>query len=145
MASGLVPMTSLMSAERSLPPSSAGGDCLRYGFISTEIVGVGLKPQPGRRRRDDVVAEPVPIAVGDRCLLAREGHPDLRIGVARAVPPGQRVGPQGLLTLKLDQPAAGIGLAISGICETQSGDMDRVARGANLLDDVYARLCRKNG
>lgn len=111
MASGLVPMTSLMSAERSLPPNSAGGDCLRYGFISTEIVGVGLKPQAGRGRRDDVVAEPVPIAISDRCLLAREGHPDLRIGVARAVPPGQRIGPQGLLTLKLDQPAAGIGLA----------------------------------
>ena len=28
MASGLVPMTSLMSAERSLPPSSAGTTCL---------------------------------------------------------------------------------------------------------------------
>ena len=111
MASGLVPMTSLMSAERSLPPSSAGRDCLRYELISTKIVGVGLKAQPDRRRRDDVVAEAVPIAVGDRRLLARESHPDLRIGVARAVPPGQRIGPKGLLPLKLEQPAARIGLA----------------------------------
>jgi hypothetical protein len=31
MASGLVPMTSLTSQERSLPPSSAGAMCLRYG------------------------------------------------------------------------------------------------------------------
>lgn len=31
MASGLVPMTSLTSQERSLPPSSAGQTCLHYG------------------------------------------------------------------------------------------------------------------
>ena len=31
MASGLVPMTSLTSAKRSLPPTSAGASCLHYG------------------------------------------------------------------------------------------------------------------
>lgn len=39
--------------------------------------------------------------------------------------------------------AAGIGLVIGGICETQAGDMDRIARGSVLLDGVYARLRRK--
>jgi hypothetical protein len=44
MASGLVPTTSLISTKRSLPPSSAGGDCLHYGVNSSlaEIVGVSL-------------------------------------------------------------------------------------------------------
>lgn len=40
--------------------------------------------------------------------------------------------------------AAGIGLAISGICETRSADMDRIAQGVALLDGVYARLRRKS-
>jgi hypothetical protein len=41
--------------------------------------------------------------------------------------------------------AAGLGLVISGICETQASDMDRIARGSVLLDGVYARLRRKSG
>ena len=73
MASGLVPTTSLMSAERSLPPSSAGGVCLHYGPSSSlaEIVGVGLELEPHRRRRDDVVVEPMLVAVSDRRFLGR--------------------------------------------------------------------------
>lgn len=45
---------------------------------------------------------------------------------------------------KFGRPEApGLGLVISGICETQNGDMDRITRGSKLLDDVYARLRRK--
>src|SRR5437868_1993217 len=73
MASGLVPTTSLISVERSLPPSSAGGDCLRYGLISTEIVGVGLDFHLHRRRGHDMVAKAVLVAVGDR------GFPGLEV------------------------------------------------------------------
>jgi hypothetical protein len=39
--------------------------------------------------------------------------------------------------------AAGIGLAIAGICATNPADMDRIARGSELLDGVYARLGRE--
>ena len=39
--------------------------------------------------------------------------------------------------------AAGLGLVISGICETQAGDMERIARGAAVLDGVYARMLRR--
>lgn len=45
---------------------------------------------------------------------------------------------------KFNRPeAVGIGLAISGICATNAADMDRVARGIELLDGVYARLSRQ--
>ncbi len=36
--------------------------------------------------------------------------------------------------------AAGIGLAIGGICATQAADADRIARGCEMLDGIYARL-----
>ena len=39
---------------------------------------------------------------------------------------------------------AGIGLAIAGICATNASDLDRVARGADLLNGVYTRLSRKS-
>jgi len=58
-----------------------------------------------------MVAKAVPFAVGDRSLLRGEGKADLRIRIARAVPAGQWVGPQRLLPLELEQPAAGIGLS----------------------------------
>src|SRR5690349_15012535 len=111
MASGLVPITSLTSAKRSTPPSSARENCLRYGRNSTEIVGVGLQLHPDRRRRNDVVLETVLVAISNRRILGSEGHPDLGIGVARAVPAGQRIRPQRLLPLELQQPQAGVGLA----------------------------------
>src|SRR5438874_4848913 len=90
MASGLVPTTSLISAKRSLPPTSAGGVCLHYGLSSSlaEIVGVGLELEPDGRRRNDVVFEPVPTAISDGCFPGREGHAHLGFGVARPVPPG---------------------------------------------------------
>src|SRR3954468_12671583 len=75
MASGLVPMTSLISAKRSLPPSSAEGVCLHYGLISSlaEIVGVGLELEADGRRRDNVIVEPMLVTICDRRLLRREG------------------------------------------------------------------------
>lgn len=39
--------------------------------------------------------------------------------------------------------ALGIGMAISGIALTNAADMDRVARGKELFDGLYARLNRK--
>src|SRR3954447_22236772 len=100
MASGLVPMTSLISAELSLPPSSAGAICRRYGGgaresagVLAEVVGVGLELHPHRRCRDDVVRKAVFVAISDRRILALEGHSHLGIGIAGAVPAGQRVGP----------------------------------------------------
>src|SRR5437773_11095991 len=111
MASGLVPMTSLMSAKRSLPPSSAGGNCLHYGLSSTKIVGVGLELHPDGRRVHDMKAEPVLLAVGNRRFLAGEIEPHLRLGVARSVPAGQRIGPHRLRAFELEQPPAGNGLA----------------------------------
>src|SRR5689334_10320377 len=111
MASGLVPITSLTSAKRSTPPSSARENCLRYGRNSTEIVGVGLQLHPDRRRWNDGVFQPVLVAISDRGFLGAAGHPHLGIGVARAVPAGQRIGPQRLLPLELQQPQAGVGLA----------------------------------
>src|SRR5437763_7196772 len=79
MASGLVPMTSLISAKRSLPPTSAGGVCLHYGLSSSlaEIVRVGLELEAHRLRGDDVVLKPVPIPISDRRFAGGEGHADL--------------------------------------------------------------------
>src|SRR5438270_4118036 len=114
IASGLVPTTSLMSAKRSLPPSSAGGFCLRYGVNSTKIVGVGLELQTHRRRGDDVVLKAVPVAISDRRLFGREGHAHLRVGVARSVPARERIGAQRLLPFEFEQPAPGIRLARLG-------------------------------
>src|SRR5689334_17977800 len=116
MASGLVPTTSQIS-ERSLPPYSAGAICLHFGASQgasgalAEIVGVGLELETHRRRRNDVIAEAALVTVGDRRFLRGEGHPHLRVGVARAVPAGQWIGAQGLLPLELEQPATGVGLA----------------------------------
>lgn len=39
--------------------------------------------------------------------------------------------------------APGIGMAISGIALTNAADMDRVARGKELFDGLYARLSRR--
>src|SRR5689334_23158703 len=113
MASGLVPTTSLTSAKRSLPPSSAGGVCLHYGLSSSlaKIVSVGLKLEPDWWRRHDMVGEAMLVAIGDRRVFRREGHPHLWIGVARSVPAGQRVGPERLLPFKLQKPAPGVRLA----------------------------------
>src|SRR5438270_8937736 len=111
MASGLVPMTSLISAKRSTPPSSAGGDCPDYSVISTEIIGVRLDLHPDRRSRQYVICEPVLLAIGDRGFLAVKVDPHLRVGVARAVPTGERVGTLRFLTLEFQQPAAGVGFA----------------------------------
>ena len=82
---------------------------------------------------------------GDRCsfetLLKAAGPRDAALKVIAEI-----VHDLDIEDGKFGRPeAAGIGLAISGICETRSGDMDRVARGASLLDDVYARLRRKTG
>src|SRR6476646_2809316 len=111
MASGLVPMTSLMSAKRSLPPTSAEGDCLRYGRSSTKIVGVGLELEAHRCGGHDMVLKPVLVAVGDCRVLRLEGDAHLRPRVARSIPAGERVRAEGLLPLELQQPLAGIGLA----------------------------------
>jgi hypothetical protein len=44
---------------------------------------------------------------------------------------------------KFDRPeAAGIGHIIEGICESQSEDAARIARGSAMLDDLYARFRR---
>jgi hypothetical protein len=40
--------------------------------------------------------------------------------------------------------APGIGMAISGIALTNAADMDRVARGRELFDGLYARLSRRS-
>src|SRR5438270_4602102 len=116
MASGLVPRTSLISAERSLPPSSAGGVCLHYGLSSSlaEIVGVGLELQPHGRRRDDVEFQPVLLAISDRGLFCRECEAHLRLGVARSVLSGQRISTLRLTALALELPAAGMSLARLG-------------------------------
>jgi len=100
-----------MQAVRSLPPYSAEGLCRHYGAISTEIVGVGLQLEADRRRGHNVVVEPLLVAIGNGRVLRREGHADLRIGVARPIPAGQRIGTQGLLAFELEQPAAGIRLS----------------------------------
>src|SRR5215212_8756528 len=82
MASGLVPMTSLISAKRSLPPSSAGGVCLHYGLSSSlaEIVRVGLELQAHRLRGHQMVFQPVPVAISNRRFAGGEGHAHLRVG-----------------------------------------------------------------
>src|SRR5947208_12460186 len=99
MASGLVPMTSLISAKRSLPPSSAGGVCLHYGLSSSlaEIVGVGLELEAHRLRGHQTVFQAVPVAISDRRFAGGEGHADLRSGVARSRPARQRIRRQRLL------------------------------------------------
>src|SRR6185437_1784771 len=114
MASGLVPITSRTSAKRKLPPSSAAPLCRCYGRSSTEIVGVSLDFEPNRRRRHEMIVEPSAFAVGDRSLFRGENHPHLRVGVAGAVPAGQRIRPKRLLPLELEDPLAGIGLARLG-------------------------------
>jgi hypothetical protein len=38
---------------------------------------------------------------------------------------------------------SGIGLALAGISTANAADMDRIARGADLLDGIHARLSRK--
>src|SRR3954451_18328215 len=103
MASGLVPTTSLISAKRSLPPTSAGGVCLHYGLSSSlaEIVGVGLKLEPDGPRGNEVIIEPVLVAISDRRFAGGEGHPPLRVGVARPIPARQRIGAERLLPFEL--------------------------------------------
>src|SRR3569623_3738763 len=76
-----------------------------------EVVGVGLDLEPDRRGGEHVVGQTVPVAVGDGRILRREGQANLRPSVARAVPPGQRIRPLSFLTLELEEPLAGLGLA----------------------------------
>ena len=111
----------------------------RFRFVADRA----YRPRKGELRFDMPDAEFT--HEGDRCsfetLLKAAGPKDAALNVI-----AQIVHDLDIEDGKFGRPeAAGIGLAISGICETQSGDMDRVVRGANLLDDVYARLCRKNG
>src|SRR4051812_34471057 len=88
IASGLVPMTSRISVESSLPPSSAGAVCLQSTRSSTKIVGVGLQLQFHRRGGNEVVGKAVLVAISDRCFLARAGDPHLGVGISGTVPAG---------------------------------------------------------
>src|SRR4051794_25024281 len=113
MASGLVPMTSRMSADCSLPPSSAGGMCLHYGASasSAEIVGVSLELEAHGRGGDHVVVEPMLLAVSDRRFAGREVHSDLRVRIARAVPARERIGTKRLFPFEFEQPGPAVGFA----------------------------------
>src|SRR5438445_158768 len=104
-------MTSLTSAKRSLPPSSAGEDCLHYGRSSTKIIGVCLDLQSDRRRGNDVMFEAVFLAIADCGFLGRKVDAHLRVGVARPVPACQRIRPLRLLPFEFQQPVSGIRLA----------------------------------
>lgn len=145
MASDRVPMTSHISLQGSFPPSSAGRDCASYGFISTEIIGVGLKFQPDRRCGHDVVLEAMLFAVIDRRLPRRTSNPHLRFGVTRSVPAGQRIRSQRLLTLELDEPAAGVGFARLGCLAIKfgnAGDGHRFRRGkVRFLNQAFGFKC----
>src|SRR5437868_12944773 len=87
--------------------------CLHYGASasSAEIVGVALELEAHGWGGDHMVVEPVPLAVSDRRLAGREVHSDLRVRIARAVPPGERIGTKRLFPFELEQPAAAVGLA----------------------------------
>jgi hypothetical protein len=117
MASGLVPMTRQTFSRRSFPPTSAGANCLRSGGSQAargglaEIVGVGLELQSDGRRGQDMVLEPMLLAISDRGIFRGERHAHLRIGVAGTIPAGERIGAKRLLPFELEQPQAGVRLA----------------------------------
>jgi len=123
---------SLTSAVRSLPPSSARAICLQSGISasSAEIVGVGLNLEAHRRRRDEMIIEPVFPAVSDRRIAGRKFQTNLRVRVTRTVPPRQWIGPDRLVPLELEQPAAGIRLAGLGGSAIDLGDAGDSHRGA---------------
>src|SRR5215208_4578471 len=78
-----------------------------------------------------MIAEPVLLAVSDCRIFRREFHADLRVGVARTVPSGERVGANRLLPLELEQPAAGVRLARLGGLAVELGnarDRHRMSR-----------------
>ena len=79
---------------------------------------------------------------GDKCsfevLLERAGLSDKALSAI-----AQIIHNLDLKDGKFDRPqTAGIGHIIEGICESQSEDAARIARGSAMLDDLYARFRR---
>jgi len=79
--------------------------------VLTKIVGVGLDLEPDGRGGDDVIVEPVLLAVGDCRFLRGKGDSDLGVGVAGSVPSRERVRPKRLLALEFKHPLAGPGIS----------------------------------
>jgi hypothetical protein len=79
---------------------------------------------------------------GDKCsfevLLERAGVSDKALSAI-----AQIIHNLDLKDGKFDRPeTAGIGHIVEGICESQSEDAARIARGSAMLDDLYARFRR---
>jgi hypothetical protein len=76
-----------------------------------------------------VVLEPVLVAVSDRRFLRPEIDPHLSIRIALAIPAGQRIRPERLLPLELQDPATGIRISRLGSLALKLGDAGDGHRG----------------
>ncbi len=112
---------------------------------STKIVGVGLDLEPHGGCRNEVIIEPVSVAVGDRCFLRGEGDSHLSVGISRAVPAGQRIGVKRLLPLELEDPLTGIrfaGLRGFAFLLHDTGDRHGLGGGKDRSPNQAQRLAR---
>lgn len=108
----------------------------RFRFVADKA----WRPRKGELRFDMAGAEFT--HEGDKCsfevLLAATGVADPALTAIAEI-----IHNLDIEDAKFDRPEApGIGMAISGIALTNASDLDRVARGCELFDGLYARLSR---
>src|ERR1041385_7245550 len=66
------PMTSLISAKRSLPPTSAGGNCLHYGLNTSKVMEAAGLNENCRRKPGSSFSTGMPARHG------ADDQPDIR-------------------------------------------------------------------
>ena len=103
MASGLVPITKLTRALDSFPPGFGVAYLAHFGYYDKrnratgginllEVVRVGLKLEGYRGRWHEVDIQALADGVGHCFVACFEIQPNLRVGITRARPAGQRIG-----------------------------------------------------
>lgn len=100
------------------------------------VDGKGYAPEPGQLRFDMADAEFT--HEGDRCsfetLVLRAGPDDPALR-----PIGEMIHELDIADGKFNRPeAAGLGAMLNGICASSDDDLERIARGSDALDQLYA-------